>query len=102
MQGAHDVTHHRFRRVVDPAAFALFGIVSRQEGLVEMHNRVAALALLIVAVENPRGVGHGQHFGDVVHTPGQRYGQIPEGDEAEQVAQEADGVGNVVEGGSRG
>ena len=65
-----------------------------------MHDRVTTLALLIVAIENAGGVGHGQNFGDVVHTPGQRYGQISQRDKAEQVSQDPDGVGDVVEGGA--
>ena len=99
VQRTDDVADHRFGRVVNAAALALGGVVLGEESFVEVNDGIAALAFVIVAVEDAGRVGHGQNFGDVVHAPGQLLGQIAERDEAEQIAQDADGVGDVVEGG---
>ena len=98
MERANDVGDHGFRRIVDAPALAFCGVVLGEEGFVEVDDGVAALALVVVAVEDAGGVGDGEHFGDVIHTPGELLGEVAEGDEAKQVAQHADGVRDVVEG----
>lgn len=98
MERADDVVNDSFRGVVDAAALAFGGIILSQEGLVEVDDGVAALALVVVAVEDAGGVGNGEHFGDVVHAPGQLFGQITQRDKAEQIAQDADAVRDVVKG----
>ena len=95
-----DVADHRFGRVVDAAALALGRVVLREESLVEVNDGIAALAFVVVAVQDAGRVGHGQDFGDVVHAPGELLGQIAERDEAEDVAQDTDGVRDVVKRGT--
>ena len=100
VQGANNVADDWFGGVVDAAPLALVGVVLRQKCLVEMHDRVAALALPVVATEDAGAVGHGQDLGEIVHAPGERFRQIAQRNEAKHVTQDADSVGNVVESGA--
>ena len=43
-----------------------------------MHDGVAALAFAVVVPENPRRVGYGENFGEVIHTPCELIGQFVE------------------------
>ncbi len=62
-----------------------------------MYNRVVALALLVVAVENTGEIGHGKHLNHIVDRPGKLFGQIAKRDEAKEIAQNADRVRDIVE-----
>ena len=62
-----------------------------------MHDRVAAFAFVVVAVQNAGRVGHGQDFGEVIYAPSERVGQFVERNEAEQIAQDADSMRDIVE-----
>ena len=65
-----------------------------------MHDWVAAFAFVVVAIQNAGRVGHGQDFGEVIDAPSERVGQFVERNEAEQIAQDADSMRDIVEGGA--
>ena len=98
VQRSNDVRDHGLRGVVDPAALALLGIIDGQERLVEVDDRVAPLPLAVVALQDALGVGGSQHCGDIVHDPLQLLGEVAQGDEAEDVPQDADRAGDQVKG----
>ena len=76
MQRADDIANHRFRGVVNAAAFALGGVVLRQKGLVKMNDRIAPLALAVELVQDARRISHRQHLGNIIHAPGQLIGHV--------------------------
>ena len=62
-----------------------------------MHDGVVALAFAVVVPEDFGRVGYGENFGEVIHAPRELIGQFVERDVAKQVAQDADGVRDIVE-----
>ena len=61
-----------------------------------MYDRVSAFPFAIETIENPRSICYGQYFRDVVHTPGERFGQFVQRYEAKHIAKDADCRWNVV------
>jgi len=64
---AHNVLHHRLRGVVHTAAFAGLRVILVEEGLVEMHDGVFALAFFVILVEDAVDIGCVQDSRDIIH-----------------------------------
>jgi len=97
VKGADDVRDHRLGGVIDAAALTLFWIVFSQKSLVEVDDRVGALALMEELVEDAAHVSHREHFGDVIYAALQLARKLPQGDKPKEITEDADGVGDSVE-----
>ena len=97
MNRAHNVADNRLRRVINATPFSDGRIIFGKKCFIKVNDRVLALAIAVIIVEYFVDIGDIQNFGNVINDDFQRLGWFFQRDKPENVAQNADGVGNVFE-----
>ena len=77
MERTDDIGNYWLGCIIDSPPLALFGVIFSEKGFVEVDDGIATLTFTVKPVEDAAGIGHGQHFRDIVHDPFKLFWQVP-------------------------